>query len=48
MTGEASLYRVPTIGGPQSKVLGGVNTPVSFSPDGNEIVFLRFDKGMMK
>ncbi len=47
-TNEPSLYRVPTIGGPHSKLLTGIYGPVSFSPDGNEIVFLRFDKDMMR
>jgi DNA-binding winged helix-turn-helix (wHTH) protein/Tol biopolymer transport system component len=48
VTGEPSLYRVPAMGGPHSKVLIGVYGPVSFSPDGNEIVFLRFHKEMTR
>lgn len=35
------LYRVPTLGGTRTKVLENVPTPVSFSPDGNEMVFMR-------
>lgn len=38
---EASLYRVAAIGGPVQKILTGIYGPVSFSPDGREIVFLR-------
>ena len=37
------LYRVPTLGGPPEKVLSDVNSSISFSPDGAEIVFHRYD-----
>ena len=39
--GESSVYRIAAIGGPQVKILSGVNWPVSFSPDGREMVFIR-------
>ena len=42
--GPTSLYRVPTLGGPVSKILTGLNSPVSISPDGRELVFSRWDK----
>lgn len=35
------LYRVSKLGGGQRKLLAGVNTPASFSPDGNQIAFVR-------
>ena len=36
-----ALYRVSLLGGPSKKVLGNVETPVSFSPDGSQMVFRR-------
>jgi Tol biopolymer transport system component/DNA-binding winged helix-turn-helix (wHTH) protein len=42
--GHAALYRIPTIGGPMTKLLDDVNGPVSFSPDGNEMAFMRSSK----
>lgn len=41
---EPSLYRVAAIGGPQTKLVNGVKLPVSFSPDGREMVFVRESK----
>ena len=41
---EYALYRVPTLGGAVSKVLTNIDSPVSFSPDGKEMVFSRFTK----
>lgn len=38
-----ALYRVPTLGGAASKVLDDINSPVSFSPSGKEMVFARFN-----
>ena len=35
------LSRVPTIGGLETPILDDVDTPVSFSPDGREFVFMR-------
>jgi Tol biopolymer transport system component len=40
----ASLYRVPTLGGPVTKILSGLVSGVSFSPDGRQMVFQRSDK----
>ena len=42
--GPRSLYRVPTLGGPVTKILSGLISPVSFSPDGLEMVFSRWNK----
>ena len=39
-----SLSRVPTLGGPVANILSDINSPVSFSPDGREIVFARWNK----
>lgn len=39
---EAALYRVPTLGGAFSKLSTNIGSPVSFSPDGREMVFLRY------
>ncbi len=39
-----SLYRVPTLGGAQSKILDDIHSPVSFSPDGKEMVFQRYNE----
>jgi Tol biopolymer transport system component/DNA-binding winged helix-turn-helix (wHTH) protein len=41
---SGSLYRVPTLGGVQNKILDAIDAPVSFSPDGNEMVFRRFNE----
>src|SRR5215204_4019723 len=41
---EHALYRVPTLGGAVSKILTNIGSPVSFSPDGKEMVFSRFTK----
>ena len=41
---KADLYRIPSIGGPRSKVLGDVGSGISFSPDGGELVFIREDR----
>lgn len=41
---EHALYRVPTLGGEVSKILTNIDSPVSFSPDGKEMVFSRFTK----
>jgi Tol biopolymer transport system component/DNA-binding winged helix-turn-helix (wHTH) protein len=39
-----TLYRVLTLGGNLTKILTDVASPVSFSPDGNEMVFVRYDE----
>lgn len=41
---SASLYRVPTLGGPVTKLAERVTSQPSFSPDGSEMVFGRYDK----
>ena len=38
---QPSLYRVPTLGGPSTLVLQNVATPITFSPDGKGIAFVR-------
>ncbi|HBR56193.1 MAG TPA: hypothetical protein DEA22_01780, partial [Blastocatellia bacterium] len=38
-----SLYRVPTLGGTVTKILTGIDSQPSFSPDGREMVYYRFD-----
>lgn len=38
-----SLYRVPTFGGPAAKLLTNIASAVSFSPDGREMVYSRYD-----
>lgn len=45
---QDSLYRVPTLGGTVTKVLTDIATPVSFSPDGKEMVFGRYDVNAMQ
>ena len=40
---KGSLYRVPTLGGVQKKILTNINSPVSFSPDGKQIAFVRYN-----
>jgi eukaryotic-like serine/threonine-protein kinase len=35
------LYRIPAMGGSETPVLDDVDTRVSFSPDGNQFVFMR-------
>jgi TolB protein len=36
-----TLYRIPALGGAPTKVLEKIDTPVSFSPDGKQFVFVR-------
>jgi len=36
-----TLYRIPTLGGNPVKVLEALDGPVSFSPDGKQLVFVR-------
>jgi Tol biopolymer transport system component len=38
------LYQAPTIGGPPKKILNGIASPVTFSPDGKRIAFIRNDE----
>lgn len=41
---QLSLFRVPTLGGAIIKILTDVSSPVSFSPDGREMVFMRYEE----
>ncbi|MET0625297.1 MAG: protein kinase [Pyrinomonadaceae bacterium] len=38
-----TLHRVSKLGGGQRKIIANVNTPVSFSPDGRRVAFVRFN-----
>ena len=42
-TETGALYRVSKLGGGQRKILNNINTPVTFSPDGKQIAFVRFN-----
>jgi DNA-binding winged helix-turn-helix (wHTH) protein/Tol biopolymer transport system component len=39
-----SLFRVPKLGGAAARILTNISSAVSFSPDGREIVYSRYDK----
>ena len=41
---QNALYRVSTLGGPAVRILTGIDSPVSFSPDGREMAFVRYDE----
>jgi Tol biopolymer transport system component/DNA-binding winged helix-turn-helix (wHTH) protein len=47
-SGQVELYRVPTLGGPQTRLLTGVDSVVTFSPDGKRIAFIRFEENPFK
>jgi TolB protein len=36
-----TLYRVPVLGGASLKLLASINSPISFSPDGKRVAFIR-------
>jgi Tol biopolymer transport system component/DNA-binding winged helix-turn-helix (wHTH) protein len=38
----AALYQISTVGGVPKKLVSDVDTPVTFSPDGKKIAFIRF------
>jgi len=38
---EGALYRVPVLGGPVTKLLTGIISPVTFAPDGRQLAFIR-------
>ncbi|MEK6282992.1 MAG: protein kinase [Acidobacteriota bacterium] len=38
---SGTLYRIPTLGGTPVKILEGIDSPVSFSPDGKQLVLSR-------
>lgn len=41
-SGVSTLYRIPAMGGtPPQKLIAGVDTPVTFSPDGASLAFVR-------
>jgi Tol biopolymer transport system component len=40
---SGTLYRVPVLGGVSRKLLTGVSSPVTFSPDGGRFAFVRAD-----
>src|SRR5262249_1723201 len=42
---ETVLYSVPSLGGTPQRILDDLSTPVSFSPDGKQIVFAHFHFG---
>jgi len=41
----AMLYQVPSLGGVPDKLLEDVDSPVTFSPDGKQMAFIRFSPG---
>lgn len=41
--GTGILYRLPVLGGTPTQLLAGVDCPVSFSPDGKRLTFVRGD-----
>lgn len=41
----AILYQVPSLGGAPDKLLEDVDSPVTFSPDGRQMAFIRFSPG---
>lgn len=42
---QGALYRVPTLGGPVTKLLTGIASPVTFAPDGRRLAFVRLNQG---
>lgn len=42
--GLGSLYQVPALGGPARKLIENAEGPVSFSPDGRRLVFVRDER----
>jgi serine/threonine protein kinase len=41
----SSLYQITTLGRNQRKLIAGVDSQISFSPDGNHIAFIRVSEG---
>lgn len=41
---QDALYRVPALGGPVTRILTDIASPVSFSPDGSKIAFVRYSE----
>lgn len=42
---ESKLYRIPSVGGTPEELLTGVDSPISFSPNGQYFVFVRSHTG---
>jgi serine/threonine protein kinase/tricorn protease-like protein len=42
---RGTLYQIPVLGGTPRKVLTRIDGPVTFSPDGKQIAFMRHDSG---
>jgi serine/threonine protein kinase len=42
---ESSLYQVTVFGGPARKLVSGLNTPITLSPDGTRLAFVRRKTG---
>jgi serine/threonine protein kinase/Tol biopolymer transport system component len=42
---SGTLYRVPVLGGVSRRLLTGVDSPITFSPDGGRFAFVRVDPG---
>jgi eukaryotic-like serine/threonine-protein kinase len=42
-SGTGTLYRIPILGGGASRIVEGIDTSVTFSPDGGQFAFLRRD-----
>lgn len=38
---RGTLYQVPVLGGPPRRIMSGVTSPVTFSPDGKQLAFVR-------
>lgn len=45
---EAILFSVPSLGGTSQRILDDLSTPVNFSPDGKQMVFVHYDFGGSK
>ena len=41
---QSALYRVSVLGGPLTKVLTDISSPVTFAPDGQRLAFIRSDE----
>jgi serine/threonine protein kinase len=39
--GIYAVHRIPVLGGPSKRLIGDVDSPVSFSPDGKQLTFVR-------
>ena len=41
---QDALYRIPTLGTAAVKIMNGVHSPVTVSPDGREVAFVRYNE----